>query len=158
VTRDVKKFFGLMLKKNGCVLEQLHSPLVVAASPALPELRAIAQACVTKHHVHHYRGFAANQWKLFAAEPAPRVKPLLYVFRVLLTSIWLMRTGEIQADLPTLNQAKEGVREYGRSDPSPAPAGHPLPQEEGTRLYWCSSAADARGLKPVGQLPEEPPD
>lgn len=104
VTHDARKFFGLMLKKNGYVLEQLHSPLVVAASPVLPELREIARGCVTRHHVHHYRGFAANQWKLFGAERPRRVKPLLYVFRVLLSGIWLMRTGEVQAHLPTLNQ------------------------------------------------------
>lgn len=105
VTHDARKFFALMLKKNGYVLEQLHSPLVVHASEALAELRAIAQGCVTKHHVHHYRGFAANQWKLFGKEREKRVKPLLYVFRVLLSGIWLMRTGEVQAHLPTLNQA-----------------------------------------------------
>src|SRR5438876_2709335 len=29
VTHDAKKFFGLMLKKNGYVLEQLLSPLIV---------------------------------------------------------------------------------------------------------------------------------
>jgi uncharacterized protein len=32
------------------------------------------------------------------------VKPLLYVFRVLLTGIHLMRTGEIEANLVHLNQ------------------------------------------------------
>jgi predicted nucleotidyltransferase len=34
----------------------------------------------------------------------PRVKPLLYLFRVLLTGIHLMRTGEIEANLVTLNE------------------------------------------------------
>src|SRR3954464_3303018 len=29
VTHDVKKFFGLMLRRNGYVLEQLFSPLIV---------------------------------------------------------------------------------------------------------------------------------
>jgi uncharacterized protein len=33
------------------------------------------------------------------------VKPLLYVYRVLLTGIWLMRTGEIEANLVTLNES-----------------------------------------------------
>src|SRR5215471_13280340 len=28
VTHDIRKFFGLLLKKNGYVLEQLYSPLV----------------------------------------------------------------------------------------------------------------------------------
>ncbi len=105
VTHDVRKFFGLMLKKNGYVLEQVFSPLVVYETPEFRELREIAKRCVTKHHVHHYLGFAATQWKLFQKEPTPRVKPLLYVFRVLLTGIHLMRTGHVQANLRILNES-----------------------------------------------------
>ena len=103
VTHDISKFFALMIKKNGYVLEQVHSPLIVFTTPKHEELRDIAQTCVTKHHAHHYLGFAANQWKLFTKEDPPRVKPLLYIFRVLLTGIHLMRSGEIEANLLTLN-------------------------------------------------------
>ncbi|HEY5453772.1 MAG TPA: nucleotidyltransferase domain-containing protein [Polyangia bacterium] len=103
VTHDVKKFFGLMLRRNGYVLEQLWSPLVVTTTPAHAELKAIARGCVTRHHNHHYLGFAATQWDLFAKESPRRVKPLLYVYRVLLTGIHLMRTGEIEANIVRLN-------------------------------------------------------
>lgn len=104
VTHDAKKFFQLMLKKNGYVLEQLLSPLVVHTTPEHEELIAIAKGCITRHHAHHYLGFAATQWKLFRKEDPPRVKPLLYVYRVLLTGIHLMRTGEVEANLLTLNE------------------------------------------------------
>ena len=104
VTHDVKKFFQLMLKKNGYILEQLYSPLVVQTSPEHEELKAIAAQCITRHHVHHYLGFADTQWKLFRKESPRRVKPLLYVYRVLLTGIHLMRTGEVEANLTRLNQ------------------------------------------------------
>ncbi|TWU30428.1 putative nucleotidyltransferase [Bythopirellula polymerisocia] len=104
VTHDAKKFFGLMLKKNGYVLEQLLSPLVVHTTPEHDELKAIAKDCITRHHAHHYLGFAARQWQLFRKEDPPRVKPLLYVYRVLLTGIHLMRTGEVEANLLTLNE------------------------------------------------------
>src|SRR5215216_1241659 len=104
VTHDVKKFFGLLLKKNGYVLEQLYSPLVVKSSPGHEELKRIARGCITRHHSHHYFGFAETQWKLFAKESRRRVKPLLYVFRVLLTGIHLMRTGRVEADLRVLNE------------------------------------------------------
>jgi len=56
VTHDVKKFFDLMLRRNGYVLEQLWSPLVVHTTAAHDELKAIAAGCVTRHHCHHYRG------------------------------------------------------------------------------------------------------
>jgi predicted nucleotidyltransferase len=104
VTHDVKKFMGLMLKKNGYVLEQLHSPHVVSTSPYHEELKSAAKDCVTKHHAHHYLGFSATQWKLFHKETPRRVKPLLYVFRVLLTGIHLVRTGEVEANLLQLNE------------------------------------------------------
>jgi predicted nucleotidyltransferase len=104
VTHDAKKFFGLMLKKNGYVLEQLLSPLVVHTTPEHEELKAIAADCVTKHHAHHYFGFAETQWKLFQKESPPHVKPLLYVYRVLLTGIHLMQTGKVEANLLRLNE------------------------------------------------------
>jgi uncharacterized protein len=150
VSHDVRKFFGLLLKKNGYVLEQLFSPLIVHTTPEHEELKAIccssgresahspptgsqsrltsaATGVITKHHSHHYFGFAETQWKLFekgepetvaavydrrtvGADTAPlqkpvrRVKPLLYVYRVLLTGIHLMRTGVVEANLVTLNE------------------------------------------------------
>jgi uncharacterized protein len=104
VTHDAKKLFKLMLKKNGYVLEQLLSPLVVHTTPEHEELKSIAKDCITRHHAHHYVGFAATQWKLFRKDDPPRVKPLLYVYRVLLTGIHLMQTGEVEANLLKLNE------------------------------------------------------
>ena len=133
VSHDVKKFFGLLLKKNGYVLEQLFSPLIVHTTPEHAELKEICRArlndrssrgneahsssrksqslltsaatgVITKHHSHHYFGFAETQWKLLLKESPRRVKPLLYVYRVLLTGIHLMRTGEIEANLVKLNK------------------------------------------------------
>lgn len=104
VTHDAEKFFRMMLRPNGYVLEQLHSPLVVVTTPAHDELREIGRACVTRHHVHHYLGFARNQRALLAQDDPPRAKPLLYVYRVLLTGIRLMRTGEVEANLLRLNE------------------------------------------------------
>lgn len=126
VSHDVRKFFGLLLKKNGYVLEQLFSPLIVHTTPEHEELKEICRTrrfdtsppaplpgrggeggqtgVITKHHSHHYFGFAETQWKLFLKESPRRVKPLLYVYRVLLTGIHLMRAGEIEANLVTLNE------------------------------------------------------
>jgi predicted nucleotidyltransferase len=104
VTHDVKKFLALLLKKNGYVLEQLYSPLIVHTTPAHEELKAIAKQCITRHHSHHYFGFAETQWRLFEKELPYKVKPLLYVYRVLLTGIQLMRTGVVEANLVQLNE------------------------------------------------------
>ncbi len=104
VTHDLKKFFTLLLKKNGYVLEQLYSPLIIKTTPEHRKLKEIASNCITRHHYHHYRGFAKSQWDLFTKENIYRIKPLLYIYRVLLTGIHLMNTGKIEANLVNLNE------------------------------------------------------
>lgn len=102
VTHDAAKFFRLLLRPNGYVLEQLLSPLVLATSEAHAEIVALAPGLVTRHHAHHYLGFARTQRRLFEKEAPPRVKPLLYLYRVLLTGRHLMETGRVEASLPAL--------------------------------------------------------
>lgn len=102
VTHDIKKFFTLLLKRNGYVLEQLYSPLIVYTTPEHEALKKIAPNCITRHHYYHYLGFSQSQWKLFTKKNL--VKPLLYVYRVLLTGIYLMKTGVIEANLVKLNK------------------------------------------------------
>ncbi|ETK32694.1 nucleotidyltransferase domain-containing protein [Microbispora sp. ATCC PTA-5024] len=100
VTHDLAKFCRMLLERNGYVLEQLLSPLVVRSSPWHEELRSLAPGCVTRHHAHHYLGFARTQRRLFGR--TGELKPLLYAFRVLLTGALLMRTGALVADLTLL--------------------------------------------------------
>ncbi len=104
VTHDARKFFSLLLRNNGYVLEQLYSPLVVWTTPEHEELKEIARGCVTRGCLRHYRGFARNQWQMFSRESPRRVKTLLYVYRVLLTGIHMMRTGEVNANLLECNE------------------------------------------------------
>jgi predicted nucleotidyltransferase len=104
VTHDIRKFFKLLLRPNGYVLEQLLSPIVVHTTPEHEEVMAVTPKILTRHHAHHYLGFADTQWRLFDKEEQPRIKPLLNTFRVLLTGIHLMRTGAIEANLGLLNQ------------------------------------------------------
>jgi uncharacterized protein len=103
VTHDARKFFTLLLRNNGYVLEQLYSPLVVWSTWAHDELKEVARGCITRGCLRHYRGFARNQWEMFARESPRRIKTLLYVYRVLLTGIHLMRTGEVEANLLVCN-------------------------------------------------------
>src|SRR4028118_267398 len=43
VTHDAEKFFRLLLKRNGYVLEQVLSPLIVRTTPQHEELRELAR-------------------------------------------------------------------------------------------------------------------
>jgi predicted nucleotidyltransferase len=103
VAHDLRKFARLMTNDNGYVLEQLYSPLVVVSTPAHQELMELGKGCVTRPTVRHYQGFARGRRKRLA-EPEPTVKHLLYAYRVLLTGIHLMQTGEVVANIAMLNE------------------------------------------------------
>jgi uncharacterized protein len=105
VTHDVAKYFKLLLGRNGYVLEQIYSPLVACSTPEFEELRSIARGAITRHHRHHYRGFAENQWELVIKNAKPTFKGLLYTYRVLLAGTHLMQTGEVEANLARLNES-----------------------------------------------------
>ena len=103
VSHEIRKFCALICKDSGYALEQLGSPLIVHTSPAHDELKAIALDSLNRKFARHYLGFAENQWRLFLKDSPPRVKPLLYIYRVLLTGAHLMQSGRLEANLPALN-------------------------------------------------------
>lgn len=107
VSTEVGKFAGLLLKRNGYVLEQVLSPIVIVTGEEHEELMALARRCPTVHHAHHYLGFLAGQVR--EAERKGTVKALLYCLRVAMSGIWLMRTGEVDANLPRLAEALSDV-------------------------------------------------
>lgn len=102
VAHDVRKFARMLVSHNGYVLEQLYSPLVVVTSEAHRELQALGKGCITRPTVRHYQGFARGRRKRLH-EPEPTVKHLLYAYRVLLTGIHLMKTGEVESNIDALN-------------------------------------------------------
>ncbi len=120
VTHDLKKFAGLLLKRNGYVLEQLTSPIVVRTSPVHAQLLDLVPGILTRNHYHHYRGFYHTERKEYDRSPTlppkgdgqgdrvpsgqPSIKKLLYCFRVLMTGIVLLREAQVEANLLHLNQ------------------------------------------------------
>jgi len=103
VAHDIRKFARLMTNHNGYVLEQLYSPLVVVTTPAHEELLRLGKGCITRPTVRHYQGFARGR-RHRLAEPDPTVKHLLYAYRVFLSGIHLMQTGEVVANIQVLNE------------------------------------------------------
>jgi predicted nucleotidyltransferase len=105
VSHDLGKYLRLLTRKNGYVLEQIFSPLEVFDGGHLEELRALAREAMTKHLVHHYKGFFATQEKLALKSTMPTAKSVLYLFRVVMTGLHVLRTGEVEANLPKLNES-----------------------------------------------------
>lgn len=106
VSHDLVKYVVLLLQPHGNYLEQLFSPLVVLDTSWAEELRSLArQGAISRRAYQPYTGFARSQWlqwrKQAVAGPAP-LKPLLYAYRVSLTGIHLLRTGQVNANLAEL--------------------------------------------------------
>jgi predicted nucleotidyltransferase len=102
VSHEAGKYLRLLLRNNGYVLEQIFSPLVVVGDDFLARLRPLARRCITREHYHHYRGFLGTQRKLLDRQEPRTLKALLYAYRVALTGIHLLRTGEVEASLVRL--------------------------------------------------------
>jgi predicted nucleotidyltransferase len=104
VAHEIGKYLRLLAKDNGYVLEQVFSPLVAHGADFLARLRPLAARCVTRGCHHHYRGFLHTQLRQLDKQAEVRAKTLLYAYRVVLTGVHLLETGEVQAHLPTLNE------------------------------------------------------
>lgn len=104
VSHDIRKYIRLLAKKNGYVLEQIFSPLVVRDIGFLDELRTLARGALTRHIVHHYKGFFQTQHKLVLKQPPCTAKSMLYLFRVAMTGLYLLRTHQVEANILALNE------------------------------------------------------
>ena len=104
VAHEAAKYLRLLAKDNGYVLEQVFSPLVAFGDDFLARLRPVAARCVTRGCYRHYRGFLQTQLRLLDKQAEVKAKTLLYAYRVVLTGVHLLETGEVQAHLPTLNE------------------------------------------------------
>ena len=159
VTHDARKFFGLLLKPNRYVLVQVLSPQIVRTTPAHAELKANRRRLCDAPSRASLSRVRPGQWKLFEREQRPRIKPLLYVYRVFLTGIHLMRTGVVEASLSTLNNHARlpyldeliARKIAGPEQVHLAPTDVPLHAAEYERLVGVlREAADA------SHLPEQP--
>ncbi|HEY0137432.1 MAG TPA: nucleotidyltransferase domain-containing protein, partial [Nannocystis sp.] len=70
--------------------------------PELLQLQALARGAVSRRCARHYQGFFRGMCREHERAEKPRAKTLLYAYRVALTGIHLLRTGELVADLRTL--------------------------------------------------------
>jgi predicted nucleotidyltransferase len=159
VAHEVGKYLRLLTRYNGYILEQVFSPLVVLGHDFLAELRPLARRCVTRGCHHHYRGFLRGRVQLLERESVKRAKSLLYAYRVALTGIHLLRTGEVQADLRVLNEtfrlpfleeliARKVSAERGEL------TGLDWAFHRAELARWTARLEEAHAVSP---LPEEPP-
>lgn len=99
---EAAKLLQLLLRGSGNVLEQLVSPFQVVETPELEALRALARGSLSLRTGAHYTGFLHQKRREVEGAPEPALKAVLYAWRVALTGLHLLRTGEIEPDLARL--------------------------------------------------------
>ncbi len=109
-THELGKAFALLVRGNGNILERILTPIQVSENDDLVRLRALAQGALSKRFASHYRGYLAGMRR--EHEQRPRIKSLLYAYRVALTGVHLLRTGELVGDV-SQNAATYGITDVG---------------------------------------------
>lgn len=104
-SHEANKALALLLKGDGNVLERILSPYLVAplqVDRRLEELRRLALANLSKRFHRHYAGFFRGQLRMYDKAGSKKIKTLLYMFRVALTGVHLLREGTLLPDLKLL--------------------------------------------------------
>ena len=99
---EVGRALALLLAGNGNMIERLLSPFQLYPSAELEQLQALARGAVSRRFFKHYAGFFRGMCREHERGNPPRAKSLLYAYRVALTGVHLLRTGELLADLRQL--------------------------------------------------------
>jgi predicted nucleotidyltransferase len=158
---EIGRALGLLLAGNGNMLERLLSPFQLYDSPEIEELQALARGAVSRRFVRHYQGFFRGKCREHEREPPPRAKNLLYAYRVALTGVHLLRTGELEADLRRLAPL------YGYDDALSLIRLKVEGAEKGVvsqeidqahRAAWPRLEHDLRAALEHSPLPEDPPN
>lgn len=100
---EARKFVLLALKANPNVLEVLHSPLVVTATPLAGELLAIRDAFLSRLVYQTYNGYVMGQFKRLEADLRQhgevRWKHAMHLLRLLLSGVAVLERGEVQVQV-----------------------------------------------------------
>lgn len=157
-THELGMALRAVLKGNGNVIERITSPLQVVETSALEALRQLLPSLLSRRAHAHYAGFFRQTCRFFDREP--RAKTLLYSVRVVLTGIHLLRSGEVQANLPALAQeyGVDGVdavvaykRDHGETATIAPELAAPL------RRQWPALEDQLVESRDSSALPDEPP-
>ncbi len=158
-SHEAKKALKLLLTGNGNMLERILSPFQLYETDDLEELRQLARGAMSKRFFNHYRGYFKGMCAEHERSEEPRVKTLLYSYRVSLTGAHLLRTGDLQADLNItapeygFEEIRELItfkREQGEKSALPASA------DERFKNRWPALERLLEESVATSRLPDEP--
>ena len=117
-----------LLAGNGNMLERILSPYQLADTEHLAPLQALAHSTISRAYARHYAGFFTGCRR--EHQRMSTVKTLLYSYRVALTGIHLLTTGDLEPnlsilapryrfhDVAELIDRKRAGTEHGHIDPA----------------------------------------
>jgi predicted nucleotidyltransferase len=136
-------------------------PFVVLTSPEHEALRALAQASLSRTSFRHYAGYFNGMCREHANRPEPRAKSILYTFRVALTGVHLLKTGQMEADV-TVNAPRYGfdqILELVERKAATAEQVVLAPEEDQRfRALWPRLEKMLQDACDTSPLPEQPPN
>ncbi|KIG19040.1 hypothetical protein DB30_05944 [Enhygromyxa salina] len=157
-TNELAQALRLLIKGNGNLHERLASPFQLVTNQLVDELRELGLRARSRASHGHYRGYLHGMRREHEKQEPPRAKSLLYTYRVALTGIHLLETGELVAHLPSL------APEYGFSEvlelvevkiagAEKEPAPEPLATQ--LRARWPELEARIDAARDRSPLPEQ---
>lgn len=141
-SHEARKALSLLLRGNGNMLERILSPFQLYRTAELEALQELARGAISKRFAEHYQGFFRGMCRENEHAEQPLAKTLLYAYRVALTGIHLLRTGELIGDVGITAPL------YG----SEAVADLAQAKREGAEHLAISEAEDARHRARWGDL------
>lgn len=109
-SNEIEQALRLLLKGNGNMLERIFSPFQLFETAELKQLKELKCNYLSRRFYHHYRGFFQKKCDEYTKSANFPIKPMLYIYRVALTGIHLLLTGETVGDVK-VTSAEHGFAE-----------------------------------------------
>jgi len=157
-THELRRALELLLRGNGNLLERFLSPFQLVEG-LTSELAELARGAMSQRFHKHYRGFFGAMRREHEREP--HLKSMLYSYRVALTGIHLLQSGECVGDVRAL-APEHGFGEILEAVAAKADGGEKAPIEPALdaalRDGWNTLEAHLQQALDRSALPEEPPN
>lgn len=160
-SNEAEQALRLLMRGNGNMLERIFSPHQLYDTPELRQLQDLAPAYRSRLAHRHYAGFFRQVCTQHEKDGDRRVKPLLYAYRVALTGVHFLLTGDIVGDVTILAPL------YGFPEMSPLVELYQATSEKKTvspdddahhRAVWNRLEAKLTWAHEHSVLPEQPAD
>ena len=107
VLHEIEKYIKLIYTPNVNFIEQVNSPYEIYSRKKYHDkLKELSQLALTKEAYAHFSGFTKHTEHHAKKEKYMKIKRDLYLLRMLMQGINVLRTGKFESDIKRLNKKK----------------------------------------------------